>query len=202
MDYLKKYDIFGWQCPLHNGQSVLLGEKYTEHSRSQPEHWLMEAWDRYSKNLSGSLKKMERKWGISIPSEIFILIDAEYLDYVFQDNKFRQSSKSMMKKGQKGKVICIKSTDIPIQKPIPPNSKPYNCSCLPAYFIEIRRELCTVSRCALPSAGLNKWYQFFCSTPGDISRPPEWIYKFMLARKKSIGLFGVVLGPLGLIFCM
>lgn len=119
MDYLKRYDIFGWQCPLHNGQSVLLGEKYTEHSRSQTESWLKAAWDRYSKDLSGSLEKMERKWGISIPSEIFILTDhwVSLLVYIFQSNTFRQSSKSVVKKRQKGKVIHIKSTDNPFKKP-------------------------------------------------------------------------------------
>lgn len=173
MDYLKRYDIFGWQCPLHNGQSVLLGEKYTEHSRSQTESWLKAAWDRYSKDLSGSLEKTERKWGISMPSEIFILTDrwVSLLVYIFQSNTFRQSSKSVVKKGTKRKGDTHKIHWQPLQK-TPPNPKPSNCSWPPGYLVEIRTELYSIcwaaSRYVLQSACLSKSYQFFHSAPGDL----------------------------------
>lgn len=145
MDYLKRYDIFGWQCPLHNGQSVLLGEKYTEHSRSRTESWLKAAWDRYSKDLSGSLEKNGKKMrnfhtirnlyfnrSLSIIASLYIPI--QYLQTKLQVS----GKKETKRKGDTHKIHWQ-----PLQK-APPNPKPYNCSWPPGYLVEIRTELYSI----------------------------------------------------------
>lgn len=116
-------------------------------------------------------------------------------------------SKSMVKTGQKRKVICIKTTDFLFKNPSHQASNLTNVADSPAYLVEIRTELypaCrTASRYVLLSACLNKLYQSFHSARGDLLvELHNGFTNLCYLGKKSIGLFGGVLVPSGLIFCM